>query len=76
MKVTTGQVNKLERLIVKYHDAVMAEQADEVTPRQEARAIDQQFLTYEKIEAVCSKTHLKRVAKESPLVKAFIKEYM
>jgi len=74
--VTQGQINKLERFINKYHAAVNAEQADEVTPRQEARAIDQQFLLHEKIAAVCSKTHLKRVAKESLLVKSFIKEYM
>ena len=74
--VTKGQINKLERFIAKYHDAVNAEQADDVTPRQEARAIDQQFAMYEKIEAACSKTHLKRIAKESPAVKAFIKEYM
>ena len=75
-KVTQGQINKLERFINKYHAAVNAEQADDVTPKQEVKAIDQQFLIYEKIEAVCSKTHLKRIGKESPTVKAFIKEYM
>lgn len=68
---------RIENLVVKYLEAVDAEQADEVTPKQEQKAIDKQFDCMEKIEEY-PKAKIKLTCKESAIerVNTFYKMYI